>query len=227
MPTMTLISKDFPADMTLEEGSREMVVKITSDALDRENEVLLPDGMDAKEFMRNPIVFATHDYGVKDVVGKVISLRRAKDYWLAKVFMLPRPDGHEGEWLPDTILHIAKFGIMGVSVGFSPLEDRQPTAKDVQTFGQAIQRVYSKWKLIELSIAPLPANQEALIMAVSKGLRRESALKFWPKADIPERPKYSLSAAIKRVWRGRAMSETAASAAAMEIARLRGRVYYG
>lgn len=219
-------TKSLSADMTPNEGAREMLVKITSSAIDRDGEVLLPAGMDAKEFRKNPIVFANHEYGVRDVVGKVIELMPKPDHWLAKVFMLPRPPDHDGEWMPDTILHMAKFGIMGVSVGFQPMESRNPTDKDRKAFGEDVGKVYSKWKLLELSIAPLPANQDALILAVSKGLKRETAHKFWPKV-MPASVKpggFSLAGAVHGQWKKAEIAMQAKRQIETEISWLRGRV---
>lgn len=164
----TMTHKTFAADMTLAEGERSFIARITSDALDRDGEVLLPQGMDAKEFEDNPVVFFNHEHRAVPV-GKVTSLRREADHWLAKVYLAMRPLTHVGEWLPDTLLSLIQQGVVrGVSVGAQAIETRRPTKKDKDTFGETIRNVLSKWKLIELSIAPIPANQEALILAVSK-----------------------------------------------------------
>lgn len=227
--TTTMNRKSLNSEMTVADGSREMIVKITSSAIDRDGEVLLPDGMIYREFMSNPIVFANHEYGVSDVVGKVVSMTRAKDGWLAKVLMLPRPAEHVGTWMPDTILHMARFGIMGVSVGFQAIETRKPSKKDVEQFGEEVNRVVSKWNLMELSIAPLPCNQDALIMAVSKGMQPAEAKQFWPGVTIPPvkpRRKVSLAGMVREQWHKGAFTRAVEDAAAMTVAKMRGRVFW-
>ena len=192
MNTETLHVKAFSADMSILGDSRAFIAKITSDAVDRDREVLLPDGMDATDFEKNPVVFFGHDY-TKLPVGKVTSLKRNGDHWLAKVQMAERPEGHDGEWVPDTIFSLIKQGVIrGVSVGFeiTSLRDR-PTPADREKFGDTVRGVISRWKLMELSIAPLPANQEALIMAVSKGVKAgsiaaDTAKRYMP-AEVAER----------------------------------------
>jgi len=44
-----------------------------------------------------------------------------------------------------------------------------PTPADLKNFGDGVRRIFSNWKLIEYSIAPLPANHESVALAVSKG----------------------------------------------------------
>ena len=166
----TLLRKQLSFEMELTEGDRAFIAKISTDALDRDREVLLPQGMDASDFEKNPVVFFNHEHRSVPV-GKVVSLRRMADHWLAKVVLAARPAAHVGEWLPDTLLSLIQQGVVrGMSVGFEPVEARAPSKKDKETFGPEVTRVFSKWKLVELSIAPLPANQEALIVAVSKKL---------------------------------------------------------
>lgn len=170
--TPTTNTKAFSADMTCPPGERCFVAKMTSDAVDRDNEVLLPEGMDATDFEANPVVFYGHDYD-KPPIGKVVSLRREKNHWLAKVQIAERPEDHEGEWFPDTVFSLIKQRVIrGVSVGFqASASPRVPTKADREKFGESVAAVIPRWKLLELSVAPLPANQTALIEAVSKGIR--------------------------------------------------------
>lgn len=228
--TTTMLRKSLNADMTVSDGSREMLVKITSSAMDLDGEVLIPDGMRYANFLKKPTVFAEHEYGVRDVVGKVLALSRQGDGWLAKVFMFPKPQDHAGEWLPDTILHLSRHGVMGVSVGFRIIEDRKPSKKDFEQFGAEVNRVVNKWELLELSITPIPCNQDALVLAVSKGMKPAEAKRFWPNVVIPTpakaRPKVSLAAMVAEQWGRGAVKRAADDAVAMTLAKMRGRVYW-
>lgn len=219
MTTATLQRKTLSPDLSVNDGEREIVAVMTTNAVDRENEVLLPEGMDTKEFMRNPIVFANHQYGVRDVVGRVTSMTRQKDRWLVKIHMLPKPPGHADEWLADTVLHLAKYGVMGVSVGFMSMQARNPTKKDKELFGEDVAYVHAKWKLVELSIAPLPANPDALIMAVSKGCQEVCVKQFYPEYE-PARKRITI-----RVPRYKAPAPPDLSMVRIEVRRLRGAVW--
>jgi hypothetical protein len=63
---------------------------------------------------------------------------------------------------------------------------RAATKADRAKFGGRIKRVFNRWKLLEVSIAPLPANQDALIEAVEKGLVTNVQVKKYLHADLPD-----------------------------------------
>jgi HK97 family phage prohead protease len=183
--------KAFSSDVTVNEGERAVTAKISTSAVDRDGEVLIPMGMNSKDFEKNPIVFLNHDYYTLPI-GKVVALKRDETTVTAKVVFAARPAGHpEGEeWPPDTILHLFQEGVLkGFSVGFMPLESRPATQKDMDKFGGECSRVFNKWALLELSVAPLPANQEAVALAVSKGFSAETAEKLFGKMEAAENNK--------------------------------------
>jgi phage head maturation protease len=166
------LTKAFSADVTAKEGERAVTARITSAAVDREGEVLIPQGMNAKEFEKNPVVFLGHDYYTLPV-GKVTNLKRSDSDWTAKVVFAERTANHPtgSEWVPDTLLSLFQQGVLkGFSVGFMVKESRPATDKDVTAFGPGVRRVISKWSLLELSVAPLPCNPDAVALAVSKGM---------------------------------------------------------
>jgi hypothetical protein len=170
-PNMTRspIVKRFAATIKAVDGERAVVAKITTESVDRDGEVLLASGMDATDFLKSPTVFYVHQYDKP--VGKCVDIRQASDHVEAKTVFATRPDKHEGEWLPDTLLHLYAEGVInGFSVGFEGVQGRRPTAKDRQRFGDTCKYVYSRWKMHEYSVAPLPANQDALRTAVAKGI---------------------------------------------------------
>lgn len=163
--------KAFSADVTVNEGERSVTARITTAAVDRDNEVLIPAGCNAKDFQANPVVFLNHSYWTLPV-GKCTGIQRDETGITAKTTFAERPKNHpEGqEWVPDTLFSLFQQGVLkGFSVGFIPIEARPATDKDVLDFGAGVRRVFSKWKLLEYSVAPLPCNQEAVAMAVSKG----------------------------------------------------------
>jgi hypothetical protein len=81
--------------------------------------------------------------------------------------------GFEGRTSRSSSSRLVDQGIVkGISVGFVPTCRRRPqgVAKDVEDYGDDVRKVFSKWKLLEVSVAPLPANATALVSAVRKGL---------------------------------------------------------
>ena len=182
--------KAFSSDITIgTDDERSFVAKLTTARLARDNEVLLPQGLNAKDYEANPVIYWNHDYS-KPPVGLCLGLKRSSNHWSAKGRLAARPENHVGEWLPDTLHSLMKQNILrGVSVGFDPFESRRPTDRDKQEFGPEIQTVYAKWHLLEYSLCGLMANQDALVEAVSKGVvSRENAKSIFD-VDVSPKPK--------------------------------------
>ena len=159
--------KAMPAEVT--KTGRGFTAVITTAALDRDGEVVIPQGMDATEYERNPVLFWGHDYNLP--VGKCVGLTRGDRQIVGDFELAARPDGFEGSYFPEFVASlIAQDVVKGVSIGYVPAEGgtRRATVDDRKRYGD-VHTVYSKWKLLEVSVAPLQANPEALITAVSKG----------------------------------------------------------
>lgn len=173
------VTKRFSSDLTIIEGERAVVAKITTAAVDRDGEVVIPQGVNSKDFEANPVVYYNHDYW-DHPIGQCVSIKREDGAIVAKTVFATRPETHpEGkEWAPDTIFSLVKQRVIrGFSIGFIPIESRAATDKDLLAFGAECRRVHTKTKLLEYSVAPLPCNQEALTLAVSKGLCSEELAK--------------------------------------------------
>ena len=168
---------------------------ITSETIDRDGEVLIPSGMNSKEFERNPTLFWNHDYA--EPVGKaMIPLKRKEREIVADFVFAKRPDGYSGEFFPEVASALVAQGIVnGVSVGYVPEEGgvRMATDVDRKKYGAPVSRIYSRWKLLEVSLAPLQANPEALITAVRKGLCSPVAAKRWFGIDAPRKTVVQIS----------------------------------
>lgn len=190
--------KTLHAKISADGGANTFEATITTPSLDRDSEVLLPEGMDATDWLKNPVILWNHDPG--QPIGTGSDLKRRRGEWKATGTLAQRPESHPdaAEWFPDTVHSLMKQGVIGgVSVGFIPSETRRPTGKDRATFGENVSRVFNKWKLLEFSVTPLPANQDALITSVSKGLiGRERAIDLF--GDIPDGPVVVPSHAIIR-----------------------------
>jgi HK97 family phage prohead protease len=162
---------------------------ITSETIDRDGEVLIPSGMNSKEFDRNPTLFWNHDYA--EPVGKAVGpLKRKEREIVADFVFAKRPDGYAGEFFPEVAAALVGQGIVsGVSVGYVPEEGgvRMATDIDRKKYGGAVSRIFSRWKLLEVSLAPLQANPEALITAVKKGLCSPVGAKRWFGIELPKR----------------------------------------
>lgn len=133
----------------LGEGILEAIV--ASSSKDRHGEILDINGLDISKYKQNPVVLWAHDYS-KPPIGRTLSLKKQDGKLIAKIkFAI-----HEDEFA-HKIYKLYKGGYMkAFSIGFIPLE----MDKDR----------YTKSEMIEHSAVPVPANSEALALAVSKGL---------------------------------------------------------
>ena len=153
---------------------------ISTETIDRDGEVLIAQGMDSSEYDLNPVVFYNHDYG--QPVGQVTNLRRGQDKVEATIKFAKRPENFQGSYFPEFVESLVEQGIVkGISVGFVPKPGgvRKASKKDRESYGDEVSQVYSKWKLMEVSIAPLPANGRALVSAVRKGLVNPEDAQRW------------------------------------------------
>lgn len=182
-------NKTFIAKSEASAEKRTVTSLISTQVVDRDGDVMIAQGMDASDFAKSGTVFYNHNYELPVGSGAV---SKGDDRITAVTKFPERPESHQGEWFPDTVLSLfAAKVIKGFSIGFDPIEGgvRRATKADVDKFGDGVKQVFSKWKLFEYSVAPLPANQEALALAVNKSIiTKDRAGELFPGVAI-EAPK--------------------------------------
>lgn len=149
-----------------EDGVNRILISTAS--VDRDGDRVLPEGIIVENYLKNPVVMWLHDYyGRTPAAGIPIGQTKALE---------KAPDGQgiiaEFEFLPgDEFAQRVKNAwdqgfIRTASIGFIPRE-----AEENEFGGQD----FRKWELLEWSLVPIPANQEALRLAV-KALGIEGVL---------------------------------------------------
>jgi hypothetical protein len=190
--------------LELQQGERADVSWISTESVDRTGEVVLAAGMDDSQFRDNPLVTLGHQYDLPPV-GKSVWRQRTRDGRRglagirAKTHYPPAPPGwpEATSWVPDQVLGLVQAGLLqGKSIGFLPTKVHAPDRKeaDRQGWGEGVHLVIDEWLLLEYACVSLPANQDALVLAVAKGsLELPSnlskalglpALAFTPLAEI-------------------------------------------
>jgi len=172
--------KNKTLNATLESDGIKVDATITTESIDRDGEVLIAQGMDSTEFEENPVLFYNHDYS--QPVGRVTALKRGKNKVDATMEFAKRPEGFQGSYFPEFIESLVSQGVVkGISVGFVPKQGgvRKASKADKDNYGGEVSQVYSQWKLLEVSIAPLPANGTALVQAVRKGAVSRDDVTKW------------------------------------------------
>ena len=216
--------KDFKADGSIVGG--RFMATISTDSVDRDGEVMVPAGMNAKDYERNPVLLWNHD--PSQPIGRALSLKRGESSIAADFEFAKRPDDYAGDWFPDYVRGLVAAGVVkAVSIGFMPLEGgaRVATKGDVEKYGSDVRKVFSKWKLLEVSVVSVPANQDALITAVSKGLITRSAAERFGKIGVVEKATTkTMQRNVIRVNIPTVCRDDAARIVREEIAKARGRV---
>jgi hypothetical protein len=163
-------------------GERSDVSWISEESPDRDREVVVARGMNDAHFQLNPIVTLNHEYDVPPV-GRSLWRKRVKDGTLhgikAKTHYPARPaDWPAGrEWSPDIAFTLVKADLLrGKSTGFLPTKVHVPTDSERERHGwRDVNLVIDEWILLEYACVFLPAQQNAVLDAVSKSLRHRAA----------------------------------------------------
>jgi hypothetical protein len=199
----------------LNPGERSDVSWISTESVDRTGEVVVAKGMNDSQFQGNPLVTLGHAYWLPPV-GRSLWRRRVRDGALigvkAKTQYPSRPDAWPmaDPWPPDRVLALIQAGLLqGKSIGFLPTKVHVPDDAEVQKngWGESVSLVIDEWLLLEYACVFLPANQDALVEAVSKGavdvpadLLRALGLPTLPEAErvIPFTPLEEIERYIER-----------------------------
>lgn len=163
----------------IDEKEMTITAYISTDTRDRMDESLDPMGMDKKNYEKNPVVLWAHDY-TQPPIGKAVWTKRQGNGVISKVKFAPTEFAQE-------IFNLYKEGFLkAFSVGFVPKkwEDGDGDKKP--------RRKYTDWELLEYSAVPVPANPDAVTLAMQKGiLKTDSIIKSMEEDMMVEEPEYS------------------------------------
>lgn len=155
---------------------------ITTRAVDRDGEIIDPDGIQLDEYRGNPIVLYGHDFDRP--TGKCLWIKPSKDGLLAKSLYTERPEKYVGEFLPDFVWAMVQADVLrGKSIGALPVECRDPTPEET-ALNPNLWNVITKCILLEYSVVSVPSNPTALIETIGKGIGWE----HWGFKVIKEAP---------------------------------------
>jgi hypothetical protein len=134
-------------------------ILINTGALDRDRDRVLPSGMVIDNYTRNPVVQWGHNY--RDpwaTVGKTTRMDVTADGVIAEFELRPAANDQD----PQNIVRLLWEGgwVRTASIGFIPTQGKQNPEGGMD---------FSEWELLEWSLVPIPANQDALRLAV-KGI---------------------------------------------------------
>lgn len=136
---------------SVEKGTEEgtYIITASTSSIDRQGDSIDQAGWELDNFKKNPVLLWAHDYSALPI-GKVIGLEQGENFLKAKFQFAPA----DANPIAGQIEKLYEGGYVNASsVGFIPKERN----------GNIITRA----ELLELSLVPVPANQEALRTAVA------------------------------------------------------------
>lgn len=167
------------ASMDFKDEERADISFITTDAVDRDFEVMLPKGGDFSQFRKNPVVTWAHKYDQLPV-GRSLWLKReikgSIDGWLAKTqYIIRPPDWGSSPWFADAVWHMVRSGSLpGKSIGFIPLQVRGPEEREIAARPAlaGVKFIIAKWLVLEYAVAPVQSNPDAVVVATAKARQK-------------------------------------------------------
>ncbi len=143
---------------------------ITTEAPDRDGDIIKVDGWELDEFKKQPRVLFGHRHDIPPI-GRNISIKQEGDALVA-VTQFPPKDIYD---LADSIFDLNRLGFIDTwSVGFDPIEFEMRKVEGETGIGME----FTRQKLLEYSSVPVPANIEAVNLAVQKGIVGDKTLKL-------------------------------------------------
>ena len=153
-------------NMTFDREKKTGVFAITTPTVDSSGDVVVPEGGDLKRYRKNPVVLFGHNYGGMPIAR---SLREEIDPGVAIFSEAEFAVGLDEEKdFPLTVFNYfaAKF-LNAVSIGFIPARWEKRMIGDDEG-GQVWKGgfIFHEWTLLEFSAVSVPANEDALALAV-------------------------------------------------------------
>ena len=173
-------------ELEIDEEERTVVKYVSTISVDRDGDIILPDGGQIKDFAKNPVILYAHKHGADMFGGGNDTLPIGRDVWIkADKFGIKAKQRYAKHQLAEDIFNMHKDGFpLASSIGFIPLEyvrndgskEWKETAKYVKDkYGMSSKDIksaniiFTKWYLLEHSDVPVPSNPDALAQAYSSG----------------------------------------------------------
>jgi hypothetical protein len=172
-------TKTYKADVELKPSKREVIAIISTDSVDADQEVLLPEGLTKKNYAGHPVCWA-HDQKTP-AIGSVrwvkvddSPLVPGRKVVKACYFLHGKTELSEQVWqLLNTMADDGLPIIRSHSVGATYNQADRPTSDQLKTRPDwaSANLVVSSWDMHEFSVCNVPANDDCIAIAVNKGIK--------------------------------------------------------
>jgi HK97 family phage prohead protease len=164
-----LLEKSLTTEIkSVDEEARTAAFVISTDTVDRYNDTVSVDGWDLDNFKANPVVLWGHD-GRVPAIGKALSVSVEEGKLRAVAQFASHP-------MANTVFDLIKGGFLNAtSVGFFPKKWAYDEERDGYDFLEQ--------ELFEFSVVNVPANPEAVLEAVQRGIDLEP-IAMWAEETL-------------------------------------------
>lgn len=178
-----------PEIKEIDEKKRTITHKISTEKKDRGGDIVRVDGIDTKDYKKNPVVLYSHDYWSKDplpVIGKNVGfIIEGKKLFAKTQFLNPDEVSPKLRDLINDLWYLNKNKLMGWSIGFIPTDIEDIKDKEGHWEGYD----FKESDLLEYSNVIIPMNQEAVNNAFQKGMVSKECVEgmacFIEKQELP------------------------------------------
>jgi HK97 family phage prohead protease len=151
---------------------------ISTEDVDRDGDVMVAAGAQTVNYLKNPIVLVGHNYrDPQAVVGKTLEMEIITGRGIRARWQFAGKEVNENA---DLVRRLWAGGFLNAtSIGFIPKKSEPRTTDEGEPLRTG--RKFTEWELLEYSIISVPANQNALRLAIKMfGEEGEAELKPFP-----------------------------------------------
>ena len=145
------------------EDKREVTAIASSEKIDRDGDIVRVDGINIKEYKKNPVVMFAHDHNSLPIAKATRIWKEDKNLMVKMQFTTPEENS-----MGDTVYKLIKGDYLkSLSIGFRPNWDSAIRLEKSKGWD------FKSSDLYEISIVPIPANAAAVVQ--SKGIQKALA----------------------------------------------------
>ena len=188
-------------ELEIDVEERTVVKYVSTISVDRDGDIVLPDGIILDDFRKHPTILYAHKHGADMFGGGNDTLPIGKDIWIkADKFGLKAKQKYAKHQLAEDIfqMHVDGFDLAS-SIGFIPLEyQKNDGSKEWKEISKGVRDkyglskkdvdsakiIFTKTYLLEHSDVPVPSNPDALAQAYSSGKFKCKSLNLAQDLDL-------------------------------------------
>jgi hypothetical protein len=190
---------------TVDTEERSVIRYISTRDIDRDGEILVPDGAEIKEYMKNPVVLFGHNYS-EPPHAKAEWVRRDQYGLKSKTVYADTERGNEvWKLIEGGFLNAASVGFITLEAVHNGGPGWKETVGDLSTKWEmkpkefdGVRGIITKWLLLEYSDVPVPSNGSALVQRSKElGISDEMLVTLGLEPPAPE-PVIEVTPVIER-----------------------------